>query len=158
LASPAGIAARFAQLVFEVVPLLVEGSHFFLLAIDLGGFFVDVVSRILFFHCFCRVRVILHVRLIFFALQNIELFFGHGEFVAQFGKTPPPGSFGIWVFLRFVIGLCISGFFCVGILLICRRRSCADHRDVGFSCGDVVVRNYLLWFWFVFLLFTRFAG
>ncbi len=71
---PARVAAGLAQRFFHIADLLLELVDFLFLGRDLRIFVVDILARVLLRKRFLGVAVILNLRLVIFALQDIELF------------------------------------------------------------------------------------
>src|SRR6266446_589810 len=69
---PARIAAGLAQCLFHIADLLLELVDFLLLCRDLSVFVVDILAGVLLGKGFLRVAVILHLRLVVLALQDVE--------------------------------------------------------------------------------------
>src|SRR6267378_2620049 len=69
---PARVATGLAQRLFHTADLLLELVDFLLLCRDLGIFVVDIVASVLLRKGLLRVTVILHLRLVIFALEDIE--------------------------------------------------------------------------------------
>src|SRR5579859_6593941 len=72
---PAGIAAGFAQGLFHVADALLDLVDFLFLGRDLGVFFVYILAAVLLGERLLGIAVILHLRFVVLALQDIELFF-----------------------------------------------------------------------------------
>ncbi len=89
-AGPAGVAAGFAKIVFHIAELLLQVRDFFLLGSNFGSFVVDVLAGVLLGERFLRIVVVLKLLLVFFALQDIEFFFGTSDFVTLSGETLAP--------------------------------------------------------------------
>ena len=94
LAGPAGVAAGFAEFVFEVGEALFEGGDFLTLGFDFGLLVVDFFAGVLLAQGFLWVGVILHFGFLSFALENIEFFFGAGDFLVLIFEAIAPGGFG----------------------------------------------------------------
>src|SRR5579859_566178 len=93
LPSPSRIAAGLAQLVFHIGELLFQVGDLLLFRADLGVLLVNVFAGVLFHQRFLRVAVILRLRLIGFALQNVEFLFRRGDFIALIRKPLSPSGF-----------------------------------------------------------------
>src|SRR5882762_6075180 len=100
-ARPPGVAAGLAKVVFHIAELLLQGCNLFFLGVGLVSLGIDLSARILLVHRFGRVRVILQVGLIDFALQDFVFKLGIGNFLALGGEFLAPRGFGIWRFLFF---------------------------------------------------------
>ena len=67
----AGVAARFAALVFQIGKLLLERFDLFFLRIDFRTLLIDIGAVVLFDESLLRVVVILHLVGVQFALQDV---------------------------------------------------------------------------------------
>ena len=92
LTNPAGIAAGFANGIFQVGHLLLERFDLGFFGIDFGVFFVDIGTIVLLHQGFLRIGIILDFVFAEFALQDVEFLFGGGEFgVKSPGALVPIG-------------------------------------------------------------------
>src|ERR1700733_11422355 len=108
LAGPAGVAAARAQLIFQVGQSLLQFGDFVFLRLDLRVLIGDVFARILLGKRLLWIAVVLRLKLLRFALQNVEFLFGLADLRALFREALAP-----------------SGFAIVGSLVVLRRRSVA---------------------------------
>src|SRR6266481_5242655 len=97
---PARVAAGFAQGLFHIADLLLDLVDFLLLCRDLGVFVVDILAGVLLGKGFLRVTVILHLRLVVFALQDVELSLRAVQVGVGFLKLLAP--FDLWTFCGLV--------------------------------------------------------
>ncbi len=132
--------------------------NFLFLGINLGRLLVDLLAVILFHQRFLRVRIILHLCLVQFPLQQVQLLLRLRDLFAQISEAFAPFLLVILVLccrIGFPRGAGLGVFRCaLGGLL--SRRCGALVRCAASSAAQIIFRIDLFWLRFFLLLFTCF--